>query len=119
MICRPDSWTRSPRWSTRVTSHREFLLRPDLGRRLSDESLATVRARCARGVDVQLIVADGLSAVACAQNVPAPAAPVDNPLGLPDLSKIAPAATTRSGCWTNRLIRLGRTASSGACIGSA
>src|SRR5882762_10073543 len=25
---------------TRVTSHREFLLRPDLGRRLSDESLA-------------------------------------------------------------------------------
>jgi ethanolamine ammonia-lyase small subunit len=51
---------------TRVSSHREFLLRPDLGRRLSDASLADVRARCAKGVDVQLIVADGLSAVACA-----------------------------------------------------
>src|SRR5262244_3676383 len=48
--------------TTRVTSHREFLLRPDLGRRLSDESLAQVRSRCAKGVDVQLIVADGLSA---------------------------------------------------------
>lgn len=52
---------------TRVTSHREFLLRPDLGRRLSDESLALVRDKCAKDVDVQLIVADGLSAVACMQ----------------------------------------------------
>src|SRR5512133_900450 len=52
--------------TTRVTSHREFLLRPDLGRRLSAESLAAVRAQCAKGADVQLIVADGLSAVACA-----------------------------------------------------
>ncbi|HET9624481.1 MAG TPA: ethanolamine ammonia-lyase subunit EutC [Kofleriaceae bacterium] len=52
---------------SRVTSHREFLLRPDLGRRLSDDSLATVRSQCAKGADVQLIVADGLSAVACAQ----------------------------------------------------
>lgn len=50
---------------SRVADHREFLLRPDLGRRLSDDSLAIVRARCARGPDVQLIVADGLSAVAC------------------------------------------------------
>lgn len=53
--------------TTRVTSHREFLLRPDLGRRLSEDSLAVVRAQCARDVDVQLIVADGLSAVACMQ----------------------------------------------------
>jgi ethanolamine ammonia-lyase small subunit len=52
---------------TRVTSHREFLLRPDLGRRLSEESLATLRARCVRDIDVQVIVADGLSAVACTQ----------------------------------------------------
>jgi ethanolamine ammonia-lyase small subunit len=53
--------------ATRVSSHREFLLRPDLGRRLSDASLAELRARCKPGADVQLIVADGLSAVACAQ----------------------------------------------------
>ena len=51
--------------ATRVTSHREFLLRPDLGRRLDDASLARVRAACAKDIDVQLIVADGLSAVAC------------------------------------------------------
>jgi len=50
---------------SRVTDHREFLLRPDLGRRLDDESLATVRTQCTRGPDVQIIIADGLSAVAC------------------------------------------------------
>jgi ethanolamine ammonia-lyase small subunit len=50
---------------SRVSDHREFLLRPDLGRRLDDESLAIVRAQCTRGPDVQIIVADGLSAVAC------------------------------------------------------
>ena len=45
--------------------HREFLLRPDLGRRLDEPSRAALRARAVRGADVQLIVADGLSAVAC------------------------------------------------------
>src|SRR5215470_12526994 len=66
----PERWAEDNGFvgvTTRVTSHREFLLRPDLGRRLSDESLAVVREKCARGVDVQLIVADGLSAVACVQ----------------------------------------------------
>lgn len=66
----PDGWAEANGFvgvTTRVTSHREFLLRPDLGRRLSDDGLATLRAKCARGVDVQLIVADGLSAVACMQ----------------------------------------------------
>lgn len=53
--------------SSRVGSHREFLLRPDLGRRLDEPSLAAIHARCERGVDVQVIVADGLSAVACMQ----------------------------------------------------
>jgi ethanolamine ammonia-lyase small subunit len=65
----PDRWAEDNGFvgvTTRATSHREFLLRPDLGRRLSDASLAEVRARCTKGIDVQLIVADGLSAVACA-----------------------------------------------------
>jgi ethanolamine ammonia-lyase small subunit len=65
----PERWAEDNGFvgvSSRVTSHREFLLRPDLGRRLSDESLALIRSRCTKGVDVQLIVADGLSAVACA-----------------------------------------------------
>jgi ethanolamine ammonia-lyase small subunit len=66
----PDGWAEAHGFiglTTRVTSHREFLLRPDLGRRLSDASLELVRTRCQRGADVQLIVADGLSAVACVQ----------------------------------------------------
>jgi ethanolamine ammonia-lyase small subunit len=64
----PDGWPAANGFlgvASRVTSHREFLLRPDLGRRLDAASLEAVRARCKKGVDVQLIVADGLSAVAC------------------------------------------------------
>ena len=53
--------------NSRAKDHREFLLRPDLGRRLDDASLAKVRSQCQRNPDVQLIVADGLSAIACAQ----------------------------------------------------
>jgi ethanolamine ammonia-lyase small subunit len=66
----PDGWAEQNGFvglTTRVTNHREFLLRPDLGRRLSDESVAAVQAKCQRGIDVQLVVADGLSAVACMQ----------------------------------------------------
>lgn len=50
---------------SRVRDHREFLLRPDLGRRLDEPSLARLRAEARKGVDVQPILADGLSAVAC------------------------------------------------------
>ncbi|MFH2009625.1 MAG: ethanolamine ammonia-lyase subunit EutC [bacterium] len=50
---------------SRVRDHREFLLRPDLGRRLDEPSLAILRERAEKNVDVQPILADGLSAVAC------------------------------------------------------
>jgi ethanolamine ammonia-lyase small subunit len=66
----PENWAEQNGFvgvRSRVASHREFLLRPDLGRRLDDDSLAVVRSRCAKNVDVQIIVADGLSAVACVQ----------------------------------------------------
>lgn len=64
----PDDWAQQNGFvplASRVTNHREFLLRPDLGRRLDDASLEALRRNCARGPDVQVIVADGLSAVAC------------------------------------------------------
>ncbi|MBA3541771.1 MAG: ethanolamine ammonia-lyase subunit EutC [Deltaproteobacteria bacterium] len=64
----PEGWAEQHGFvgvKSRVTSHREFLLRPDLGRRLDDASLERVRSQCQKSVDVQLIVADGLSAVAC------------------------------------------------------
>jgi len=67
----PDGWAEDQglvSLQSRATSHREFLLRPDYGRRLSDESLERLRNQADRDVDVQLILADGLSAVACMQS---------------------------------------------------
>lgn len=64
----PDGWAEQHGLlplKSQVTSHRQFLLRPDLGRRLDERSLQTLRSRAQRGVDVQPILADGLSAVAC------------------------------------------------------
>ena len=64
----PDDWAAAQGFlplRSRVSNHREFLLRPDLGRRLDDASVARLREHAKRGVDVQPILADGLSAVAC------------------------------------------------------
>ena len=64
----PDDWAEQQKLvpvRSRVADHREFLLRPDLGRRLDEPSLERLRERCVRGPDVQSIIADGLSAVAC------------------------------------------------------
>ncbi|MDP1952343.1 MAG: ethanolamine ammonia-lyase light chain EutC, partial [Betaproteobacteria bacterium] len=51
-----------------------YLQRPDLGRRLSDASRAVMEAepRCSAGraYDLALVIADGLSAQAVAQNAP-------------------------------------------------
>lgn len=55
---------------TRATSKAEYLLRPDLGRRLSDEATATLRESCPAGADLQIAVGDGLSATAVAAQVP-------------------------------------------------
>ncbi len=67
----PADWAQQNRLiglRSRVQDHREFLLRPDLGRRLDDESLARWKQAGKQGVDVQPILADGLSAVACMQS---------------------------------------------------
>jgi ethanolamine ammonia-lyase small subunit len=64
----PDGWAEQHGLipvRSRVADHREFLLRPDLGRRLDDESVTRLRDRALKDVDVQIILADGLSAVAC------------------------------------------------------
>jgi ethanolamine ammonia-lyase small subunit len=55
---------------TRITGGKqEYLLRPDLGRQLSDEAKRTVRERCAKNPAVQLVVGDGLSAAAIETNL--------------------------------------------------
>jgi ethanolamine ammonia-lyase small subunit len=48
----------------------EFLLRPDLGRKLAAESLETARRSGARAPKVQIVVADGLSSAAIEAQLP-------------------------------------------------
>lgn len=55
---------------TQVTDQDEYLLRPDLGRRLSDEGRKTVAERCTKNAQVQIVVGDGLSAAAVTNNLP-------------------------------------------------
>ena len=55
---------------TRATSKAEYLLRPDLGRKLDDESRELVRANCPAGCDLQVVIGDGLSATAVAAQAP-------------------------------------------------
>lgn len=55
---------------TRASSRGEYLLRPDLGRRLDDGARERVRAECPPGADVQVVIGDGLSATAVATQAP-------------------------------------------------
>jgi len=48
----------------------EFLKKPHLGRRLSEEGRKTVLEKCQKNVQVQIIVVDGLSSSAIEANVP-------------------------------------------------
>jgi ethanolamine ammonia-lyase small subunit len=63
------------RWSlfeigTRATGKAEYLMRPDLGRRLSEAAEAELRTKCPTGMDLQVVIGDGLSAAAVAVQVP-------------------------------------------------
>jgi ethanolamine ammonia-lyase small subunit len=51
---------------TRCHDKDEYLLRPDLGRRLSDDGRERVRVACPPGVDLQVVIGDGLSVAAVA-----------------------------------------------------
>lgn len=57
--------------SSAAQSKDEYLLRPDLGRRLSDGSRQKVLTNCPWGRDLQIIFGDGLSTTAIASQVPA------------------------------------------------
>jgi ethanolamine ammonia-lyase small subunit len=56
--------------ATEVPDHATYLLRPDLGRRLSASARATIARECPAGADVQVVVGDGLSAAAVHAQVP-------------------------------------------------
>jgi ethanolamine ammonia-lyase small subunit len=55
---------------SRARSKAEFLLRPDLGRRLEEEGLLAIAARCPKQADLQVVLGDGLSATALAMQAP-------------------------------------------------
>jgi ethanolamine ammonia-lyase small subunit len=48
----------------------EYLLRPDLGRRFSDESREEIARLCSTGNQLQIVIGDGLSVTAVAAQVP-------------------------------------------------
>lgn len=55
---------------TKITGGKqEYLLRPDLGRLLSDEAKRTINEKCQKNVNIQLCVGDGLSAAAIEANL--------------------------------------------------
>jgi ethanolamine ammonia-lyase small subunit len=55
---------------TKITGGKqEYLLRPDLGRLLSDDAKRTINEKCQKNVNIQLCVGDGLSAAAIEANL--------------------------------------------------
>jgi ethanolamine ammonia-lyase small subunit len=56
--------------TTSADSKTEYLMRPDLGRRLSDFARETIARACPRGADFQVAIGDGLSAAAVAVQAP-------------------------------------------------
>jgi ethanolamine ammonia-lyase small subunit len=59
-----DAGFESVRVRSRASDRRTYLLRPDLGRRLAEESAQALRARRDAGADVCVVIADGLSSAA-------------------------------------------------------
>ena len=54
---------------TQASNRQEYLLRPDLGRKLSDAARKTLQERCVKNPDVQVYISDGLSAAAIEHNL--------------------------------------------------
>jgi ethanolamine ammonia-lyase small subunit len=55
---------------TLVSNKREYLLRPDLGRKLCEESKKAIVDKCPSQCDLQIVIADGLSASAVLHQAP-------------------------------------------------
>ena len=54
---------------TLCDSKDDYLTRPDLGRRLSDETVAELRKRCVLNPDIQIVASDGLSSTSITANL--------------------------------------------------
>ena len=56
--------------ATQARTKDEYLLRPDLGRRFSEDAARTIHARCPEEPDLQIVIGDGLSVTAVTTQVP-------------------------------------------------
>jgi ethanolamine ammonia-lyase small subunit len=56
---------------THARSKDEYLLRPDLGRRFTEDAARTIEARCSQNAELQVVIGDGLSVTAVVTQVPA------------------------------------------------
>ena len=65
-----ESWNLFEVFSE-ARSKDEYLLRPDLGRRLNETARRQIVARCPESPDFQVVIGDGLSVTAVATQVPA------------------------------------------------
>lgn len=71
---------------TQVADRGEYLLRPDLGRKLSEAARAIIAERCVKKPQVQIVVGDGLSAAAINNNLPLIYPVIEHGLGAAGLS---------------------------------
>ncbi len=55
---------------SQATSKPQYLMRPDLGRRLASEASLLILQHCPVAVDLQIVIGDGLSAAAITEQVP-------------------------------------------------
>ena len=55
--------------TTQCTDKNQFLTRPDLGRRFSDEAIREIQSKCQKNPDVQIYASDGLSSTAIKANL--------------------------------------------------
>jgi ethanolamine ammonia-lyase small subunit len=55
---------------TQAADKTQYLMRPDLGRKLNDAARAEIARQCGKGVDLQVVIGDGLSAAAVVAQVP-------------------------------------------------
>ena len=56
--------------SSNAESKSRFLLRPDLGRTLSESAKSLIAQRCPKAPDIQIVIGDGLSSAAVSAQVP-------------------------------------------------
>lgn len=67
----PEDWVKKTGLfmvQTKIENKDQYLTRPDLGRRLSEEAIKTISEKCKKNPQVQIVLSDGLSTDALTMN---------------------------------------------------